>query len=300
MPKMAKYLIIALLLVLCAGGHSLVPAHPMYQEIPDAWQATRIEALRNFTPNRNSSFENSDLSSVALQQANPTKNNEKTSALPHNILALMVQFSDVSFKAMPQAPDYLVHDRVFFERWMLHLQDFYTDASHGRYLMNYTVHPQVLTLPHSMSFYGNDTSEKIDKLLPQILTDLMPLCDQQIDFSQYQGLIIFHAGTGQESDIDGIRTNQIWSTFLTRKLLQSYYDPDNDSYPGFTTGDGAILTNVVIVSEDEFQDYFPPPESEDHDSYLFSIFGVLAHQFGHVLGLPTLFDNDSSNGKSQG
>jgi hypothetical protein len=45
------------------------------------------------------------------------------------------------------------------------------------------------------------------------------------------GVIIFHAGAGQESDIDGTVPKQIWSTFLTRKVLQAAFDPENDNYP---------------------------------------------------------------------
>ena len=47
------------------------------------------------------------------------------------------------------------------------------------------------------------------------------------------------------------------------------------------------------------------PESEIQPDYSegdikYGMLGVLAHEFGHLLGLPTLFDNYSSNGRSAG
>ncbi len=267
----------------------MVPPHPKYNAVPQNWYAAQPEMYLNI----------GEYSAAAVADF-PQLSQDQTREIPQNILVLMVQFSDVQFKTDQDYPEYLNHDQVFFERWMLHLKDYFHDASHGRYQMEYTVHPQVYTLPHPMRYYGNDSEVNIDENLPFILQHLMPLCDEQIDFSDYEGLIIFHAGAGQEADIDEIRTDNIWSTFLTRRTLQEAYDPDNDEYPGFITGDGTILTNVVIVPEDEYQDYFPGDGEENASAYLFSIYGVLAHQFAHVLGLPTLFDNDSSDGRSQG
>jgi M6 family metalloprotease-like protein len=291
MLKWAPHMYLAVLLLSCITLGAMVPPHPMYKDVPATWLPAQPEIR----------LENDNYSgqSVAdfLQEKRENRGKEE---LPNNILALMVQFSDVQFKTAADYPDYLDHDQEYFERWMLHLQDYFADASHGRYTMDYSVFPQVLTLPKTMAWYGGDTAERIDANLPFILEDLMPLCDDLIDFSEYGGLIIFHAGAGQEADIDGIRTNQIWSTFLTRRVLQASYDPENDDYPGFTTADGAVLTNVVIIPEDQYQDYFPGDGEEDAEMYLFSIYGVLAHQTAHILGLPTLFDNDGSNGRSQG
>lgn len=293
MYKWAPHIYLAVLLLSSITLGAMVPPHPMYQNVPANWQVSQAE-IKVF------GAEDHPNPTVVAKTLQMNRENRGDRTLPANILTLMVQFSDVQFKSTPQYPDYVAHDAVFFERWMLHLQDFFADASHGRYEMDYTVYPQIFTLPQSMAWYGNDSSAKIDANLPFILEDLMPLCDHLIDFSAYDGLVIFHAGAGQEADINSIRTQQIWSTFLTRRTLQAAYDPDNDDYPGFTTADGAVLTNVVIVPEDEFQDYFPGEQETDAEMYLFSIYGVLAHQFGHVLGLPTLFDNDSSNGRSQG
>ncbi|MCB5252247.1 MAG: hypothetical protein RBR69_07740 [Candidatus Cloacimonadaceae bacterium] len=291
MPKRLRYTQLAILLLLCLTGHAMVPPHPMYKDIPDTWEPIRIAVPGNLA------------SGSGINSTDPQgfDSSFRQDALPSNVLALMVEFSDVRFKTEPQYPDTRWgHDAAFFERWMLHLGDFFLDASHGAYEMNYTVYPQRFQLSRPLAYYGSDTSSKTDARLPEILPDLMPQAQAVINFQDYDAVIIFHAGAGQETDVERIRTDSIWSTFLTRRYLQSYFDPDNDDYPGFETPDGAVLTNVVIVPEDQYHDYFPGEGEEDAELYLFSLYGVLAHQFGHVLGLPTLFDNDSSNGKSQG
>jgi len=279
LPK--KTIIMPLLIwIMAAALAGLVPPAPGYKDIPAGWNTTRIE-LPSGVP--------------ATPGMLPRQR-----TVPNNILVLRAQFSDVQFIANPQYPDQLAHDTAFFDRWMLHLADFFGDASHYQYTLNYTLHPQVISLPHPMAYYGADGTDSIDENVCLLAADLVAAVDADVDFTQYGGVIIFHAGSGQESDVDQIRRDQIWSTFLTRKVLQAEFDPDNNNYPGLTTADGAVLTNIVVVPESEYQDYFPGEGEENADAYLFSIYGVLAHQFGHLLGLPTLFDNDSSNGVSQG
>ncbi|MDD2228067.1 MAG: M6 family metalloprotease domain-containing protein [Candidatus Cloacimonetes bacterium] len=273
-----KLLLITVLAVLARGIFALVPPVPAYKNPPRAWEATLVES----TP-------------FTAEYSTKTMRN-----IPNNILVLRIQFSDKSFRSVAAHPDSLPHDAVFFDRWMIHLKDFYAEASHGAYELNYTLYPQVLTMPRPISYYGADSDERIDARLPDIIPDFLAQIDDDVNFNQYGGIIIFHAGAGQESDLDGSRTGTIWSTFLTRRRLQAAFDPNNDNYPGLVTNDGAILKNIVIIPEDEFQDYFPIPPDENADGYLFSIYGVLTHQFGHLIGLPTLYDNNSSNGYSQG
>lgn len=268
----------ALLSLWACCALALVPAHPLYRQVPSAWHASKPELPHSGLPSQ-------------------TRGKME---IPNNLLVLRVEFSDVHFISEPQFPDYLAHDDAYFERWMLHLSDFYLDASHYQYEMELYLYPQVIRLDKSMSYYGADSSTRIDVRVAQMVQDAVNAVDADLDFTQYGGLIIFHAGAGQESDIEGKRTDQIWSTFLSRKSLQAAFDPENDDYPGLTTDDGAVLTNIVIMPEHEFQDYFPGENDEDAGVYHFSLYGVLAHQVGHILGLPTLFDNDSSNGTSQG
>jgi len=266
---------VLLLLAIAAPVWGFVPPHPMYQDPPALIKAKQIE------------------------RSEPSKA-YRMRDIPNNILVLRVQFSDVQFQSTAVYPDFLVHDHAFFDRWMIHLRDFYEEASRGQYILNYHLPQTVFTLANPMAYYGEDTSETIDVKVEEMIAELVALADPEINFNQYGGLIVFHAGSGQESDISGIRREQIWSTFITRKDLQAAFDPENDDYPGLATSDGAVLKNIVLLPESQFQDYFPPEGSPDAGVYLFSIYGVLAHQFGRLIGLPTLFDNYSANGRSQG
>ncbi len=289
MPKFSKHIYLALAVLLLSQIYAMVPPHPGYKEVPEVWHPVRPEITLQ-----------SDGKSGASSTVREDFPGQITEPLPSNILAVMVEFSDVHFQTEPLYPDFLVHDQEFFERWMLHLSDFFYDASHGSYEMDYTVFPEVFRMARPMAWYGSDIPGKTDVRLMDILPDLMQASSAQISYSDYDGLIIFHAGAGQETDIERNSTESIWSTFLTRRAMQAYFDPDNDDYPGFVTPDSAILTNVVIVPEHQYHSYFPAEGEEHASDYIFSLYGVLAHQFGHVLGLPTLFDNDSSNGVSQG
>ncbi|MDD3236158.1 MAG: M6 family metalloprotease domain-containing protein, partial [Candidatus Cloacimonetes bacterium] len=273
-----KLFIVMILAMIARGVFALVPPVPAYKDPPRAWEATRVESTP-FTADFNGKL---------------------AREIPNNILVLRIQFSDKSFRTTAAHPDSLPHDAVFFNRWMLHLKDFYAEASHGAYELDYTLYPQVLTMPNPIGYYGEDTDDSIDKRLTEIIPEFLAQIDGEVDFNQYGGLIIFHAGAGQETDIAESRTDTIWSNFLARRHLQAAFDPNNDNYPGVVTNDGSILKNIVILPEDEFHDYFPVPPDENAGGYLFSIYGVLAHQFGHLLGLPTLYDNYSDNGYSQG
>ncbi len=269
---------ILLLLLLTAAAGTLcafAPPHPKMQNPP---------ALRPSRPS---------------ERFGPHTRN-KSRSLPQNVLVLRVQFSDLGFQNTSAYPDSLPHDRTYFERWMLHLTDFYASASRNQYILNYHMPDQVYDLSNTMAYYGADASDEYDARVPEMLQEVIETADAELDFSQYDAILVIHAGPGQESDVSSLRPGQIWSTFITRKDLQAAFDEENDDYPGLTTQDGVFIKEIVLVPESEFQDYFPLPPDENSAAYLFSIYGVLCHQFGHQLGLPTLFDNYSSNGASQG
>ncbi len=224
------------------------------------------------------------------------RNSQFRDELPQNILAIMVEFSDITFDLEPDFPDSLAHDKEYFERLFFHLASFYADASHGNYLLtenNYTVWDDIITVSHTMAYYG-DTDPQIAEVC-LFTQEVVQLIDDQLDFNDYDAIVIIHAGAGEEADQNETNEDEIISTFLTRRSLQAGLDPENDDFPGIETNDGLYLTEFVIIPETEWQ-----PDSNPDEDPIFGIFGVLAHQFGHQIGLPTLFDNNSENGRSYG
>lgn len=219
------------------------------------------------------------------------RNGEKE--LPENVLVYLVQFSDVSFVSEPSYPDSLVHNQEYFDRYMLQLSDYLYDASHQQYALNYTFYPQVITLDNPMGYYGSDDATR--ERIAEFAQEIVQKSDDTIDFNNWDTFIVFHAGAGQESDIEKIRPDLLWSTFLSRRNLQLGLDPENDDYQGIPA-DGTYVTDFVIAPEHQWQDYYP----EDGSQNPYGNLGVLASGFGYALGLPNLSDNISENGTSAG
>ncbi|MCF7911546.1 MAG: immune inhibitor A [Candidatus Cloacimonetes bacterium] len=239
-----------------------------------------------------------DMSFAGVSEKYSNYQSERDFDLPDNILVLRCQFIDVSFDLDPNyppgEPDPLPHDAAYFERFMFHLGAYWSDASAGNYQINpenYTLYPEVFTLSREMSYYGND--ELSQERVSEMIVELLDMGDAEIDYSLYDSFIIFHAGAGQEADISGANTADIWTTFVSRSTLQAGLDPENDDFPGLEY-DGVLLKEFVIVPETERQ-----PDIQENDP-IFGVLGVLCHEFGRQIGLPTLYDNQSSNGKSAG
>lgn len=216
--------------------------------------------------------------------------------LPDSILVLRVQFSDLSFNLEADYPDSLAHDYAYFDRLMFHLASYYKDVSHDTYQIieddgtkHYTLLDDVITLPNPIGYYGDE------ERTGQLASDVVAAVDNEIDFSAYDSFIIIHAGAGQEADVDGQNAGTLWTSFISRKSLQEELDPENDDFPGIATNDNTFIKEFVLCPETEWQPYNIPGESR-----FYSIYGVIVHQFGHQVGMATLFDNDSSNGSSQG
>ena len=222
---------------------------------------------------------------------------------PDSILVLLIDFSDLSFDMIPDYPDSLAHDIDYFERYMLHLSDYLFDASLGNYEMKnkkqfpaanatYYVHETVFTLPQTMAYYGND--ELSSERTAEFVRDVVNVSDSLINYSNYDSYLIFHAGAGQEADIHDQNEDQLWSTFVSQNDIWEGLYPEAENFHGLETNDGALLKEFIICPETEWQ-----PDFTQGDRVL-GMLGVIAHQFGHQLGLPTLFDNIGDNGYSSG
>jgi immune inhibitor A len=162
------------------------------------------------------------------------------------------------------------------------LNDYYQEVSYGAFSID--GHSTGWTLAqNSYASYANTDGSQDAWTAREMIIDAVAQLDPIIDFSLYDNdgpdgipssgdddglvdaLFFLHAGPGQEMTGD---TNDIWSH------AWSFWD-------GLPTNDGVAIGRYSV-------------EPEELDSGELMTLGVFAHEYGHVLGLPDLYDTDYS------
>ncbi|MCX8014583.1 MAG: hypothetical protein N2748_01055, partial [candidate division WOR-3 bacterium] len=105
------------------------------------------------------------------------------------------------------------HDKQYFEHMLKGMQNYYLLNSLGKLYIDYTVMPNGNTdcyqLPHPMDYYGDtmwkaphNNYEGVETGLCRLMNDAIRIADRDpaLQFSDYDVLIIFHAGAGLQSD----------------------------------------------------------------------------------------------------
>ena len=236
---LSKSAVVIVLTFALAGG----PIH-VASQVPDAPPSGHVAPV---------------LEGISRQMLSPRETYWKTLS-PHangnvSIIIVLVEFSDVKHAASKDAVSHLIFTQM---------ADYYRQVSYGALEVVGNV-TQWITLNRAMSYYGEDTGGSIDPDSSRLVVDAVAAIEPTIDLSQYQSVVVMHAGTGQESEPG--KTSYIWSV---------YYDDLT-----ILTKAGLRITAAEIV-----------PESEGTDG-LTTCLGVVAHEFAHSLGLPDLYDEKS-------
>jgi len=142
------------------------------------------------------------------------------------------------------------------------LNAYYSGVSYGAASVVGTV-TDWIRLPSKMASYGADNGLFIDSssgsMMPdtwKLLRDVAPMVTE--DIAAYNAIFVLHAGPGQESSG---QPNDIWSV--------------------------AYLAYNVETGQGTFSKFAVVPEFEARG---FGTLGVYAHELGHLLGLPDLYD----------
>lgn len=139
------------------------------------------------------------------------------------------------------------------------LASYYAEVSYGSVTLSIETLPNWTALPHTLEYYGNDNGTDIDVNLFAFVTDSLNAADHSIDFRNYGYVLLVHAGNDQASS--GIASD-LWSSAYVGK----------QPFPN----DGGVSLGLAVLSET--------------DPY-----GVFAHEFGHTIELPDLYDYSSQN-----
>lgn len=195
------------------------------------------------------------------------------------VLVLLIQFTNVSHNPS--------HEAAYFDDFFNNatptarsMRAYYREASYGGLTINATIVPTWFTSSHPMEYYGRDGVSGVDNAngpIYNLVVEAVRAADPSVDFTTFDTdhdglidhLVVVHAGPGQENHAN--LTDAIWSHSW------NVYDGD-PTLPGDQPllADGVQVFRYTMISED-------------------SPLGVMAHEFGHDLGLPDLYDTDGSS-----
>src|SRR5437879_2846473 len=195
------------------------------------------------------------------------------------IVVLLIDFTDVAHDPSHDGPYFDV--RMNAAGGSAHsVGSYYQEVSRGALTVNATVIPMWFHSTHPMSDYGADSATGVDDAngpIYRLVTEAVRAADATVNFAQFDTngdgvvdhLMVVHAGAGQESSPSN--KDLIWS----HRWAVLDADPT-------TPGSQPLTVDGVQV-------YGYTMESEDF------VIGTVAHEFGHDLGLPDLYDTDGSS-----
>jgi M6 family metalloprotease-like protein len=175
------------------------------------------------------------------------------------------------------------HSKSYFEDHLEFAKNYFWKISRGILLITGKIFPveenQAYRLDHRMNYYNaNTTPSEINQGLAKLLQDAIQKADlmnPEINFSHYDGYIVFHAGVGKDVDLGFDETPQdIPSLFITQKFLQ-----ENLGVNGISVdNDSTLVRNGIIL-----------PETESQDGIELGLNGIVVSNIASQLGWLDLF-----------
>ena len=174
------------------------------------------------------------------------------------------------------------HNSAYFNSHLDALNRYWQSVSDGKLSLSWAIYPQIeneaFRLPVSMSYYGSEgpwADSSVGDKLGHFFIDAIHFADSaapEINFADFQAIIIFHAGSDQQNNIDFIddTPDDFWTGFL--RLAE----------PVEVDGGSASVIDGTIM-----------PETVNQDNRLNALNAVMAHEFGHQLGLVDLYRTDN-------
>jgi immune inhibitor A len=187
--------------------------------------------------------------------------------------------------------------------------DYFLETSYGQLLFTGFAEGW-FSAPRGAWYYVNDGNNGVAYGGRDFTIDILARADTTVDFAQY--VTYFDAqGMGHVPQLGIVHTgadaaagaNNIWShrwnirgRLLERKLAGSdpYFDVSRVTPEGWYITDDLTSTGQPVVIDGDYAIH-PELEGRSNENGSIVAIGVFAHEFGHIFGLPDLYDTDNSS-----
>ena len=147
--------------------------------------------------------------------------------------------------------------------------NYYKEVSYNQLILTVEVFPKTpgtaYHLTNPMAYYGNDLPSAVQNLIIDSVTQAKTIEGTGINFSNYDAILIVHAGAGEETDTASNTSNDLWSLSWSQSTT-------------IVTADGKSFSEGIIM-----------PQTGTQDEGTVDPLGIYVHEFGHWLGLPDLY-----------
>ena len=199
--------------------------------------------------------------------------------------------------------DPVPHDRSYFESQLVAVNNYYRSVSYGKFGLDLnlsTVFPQTddgsYILPEKMDYYHPyNQTDLHDQRVTELFRDAIETAynNDEIDFSNYDHVVVFHAGIGQDFSLPFLdpTPEDIPSTFIDGDMLQEYVG-------GVLQFGTATINQGIILPETQNHLFYQESENiflntEEPCDYQYGLTGTFALMLGFAIGLPPLWDTNS-------
>ncbi len=189
--------------------------------------------------------------------------------------------------------------KLYIQRNLLHVSQYYEKVSNGKVIFEVPDSSDIssiIRLDVELAEYGMDDDYSLRT--SQFAIDAINAADNELDFSKYDVVMVFHAGCGQHTDFDGKSPDDLHPVSINHILLREIIADGDPAYQGIATNDtnpdGGThhVQFIQIFPETAVQDW---EEEGNIEGALQGLLGPMVHELGHFFGLPDLYDTFSGS-----